>query len=357
MMGAAVAGDSGGSGSKLRPLFRLAAVNGLDAAVREQLRRGADVNATDHRGCSPLMLASAAGHLGTCRILLEAGANLHLSDADGNDALALALQHGREDVVGLLRTHLVSLTPTATAVPASLVGDRQPTLTVPEADGWQVDDQPLLPPKSGGDVVAAVLTVQRDFSEHTPIDHDEDWLDVPIDLPAVEARSLREGLDEDERAAIRDLILEALSEGRVAASRIAALDFDDDENRNEDLQHSVLLTLGDLGVVIDEASPDPADAELPNASESSNDTLADDALEFLSAVWSRESEPLHLYRREISGSELLTRDEEIGLAKEMELGFEEAVTGLSDWPRGLQHAHRALNFVRSGRDRGISGSR
>ena len=338
--------DSRGSGAKLRPLFRLAAVNGLDAAVREQLRRGADVNATDQRGCSPLMLASAAGHLGTCRILLEAGADVHLSDADGKDALALALQHGRDDVASLLRKHLVSVTPTAAPALPPVAEHNQLTVAVFDADSWQPDDQPLLPPKSGGDVVAAVLTLQRDLSEHIPIDHDEDWLDVPIDLPAVEARTLREGLDEDERAAIRELILEALSEGRVAASRIVALDFDDDENRNEDLQHSVLLTLGDLGVVIDEASSDPADA--PNVSESSDDILADDALEFLSAIWSRESEPLYLYRREISGSDLLTRDEEIGLAKEMELGFEEAVTGLASWPRGLQHVHRALTHVRAG---------
>lgn len=338
--------DSRGSGAKLRPLFRLAAVNGLDAAVREQLRRGADVNATDQRGYSPLMLSSAAGHLGTCRILLEAGADVHLSDADGKDALALALEHGRDDVASLLRKHLVSVTPTAAQAFPPVVEHNQLTVAVFDADSWQPDDQPLLPPKSGGDVVAAVLTLQRDLSEHIPIDHDEDWLDVAIDLPTVEGRSQREGLDEDERAAIRELILEALSEGRVAASRIAALDFDDDENRNEDLQHSVLLTLGDLGVVIDEASPDPADA--PNVSESSDDILADDALELLSAIWSRESEPLYLYRKEISGSDLLTRDEEIALAKEMELGFEEAVTGLSGWPSGLQHVHRALTQVRSG---------
>lgn len=345
MMGVTSAGDSGGSGSKLRSLFRLAAINGLEAAVREQLRRGADVNATDNRGRSPLMLASAAGHLGTCRILLDAGADLHLADADGNDALALALKHGRGDVVGLLRTHLL---PIATEVPASRAADPQPTLTAPQNDDWRVDDQPLLPPKSGGDVVAAVLTVQRDFSEHTPIDHDEDWLDVSIDLPAVEARSLRDALDEHERTAIRELILDALSEGRAAASRIAALDFDDDENRNEDLQHSVLLTLGDLGVIVDEESTNPAGAEASADDESSDQAAADDALEFLSAIWSRESEPLHLYRREIGGSELLTRDEEIGLGKEMELGFEEAITGLSGWTRGLEHVHRALNSVRSG---------
>lgn len=340
--------DSRGSGAKLRPLFRLAAVNGLDAAVREQLRRGADVNATDQRGCSPLMLASAAGHLGTCRILLEAGADVHLSDAGGKDALALALQHGRDDVASLLRKHLVSVTPAAATALPPVADQNQPTVAILDADSWQPDNRPLLPPKSGGDVVAAVLTLQRDLSEHIPIDHDEDWLDVAIDLPTVEGRSQREGLDEDERAALRELILKALSEGQVAASRIAAIDFDDDENRNEDLQHSVLLTLGDLGVVIGEAGAEPRRTEMPSANEGSDDTVAEDALEFLAAIWSRESEPLYLYRREISSSDLLTRDEEIALAKEMELGFEEAVTGLSGWPGGLRHVHRALTQVRSG---------
>ena len=119
-MGLTVDGGSREGATRLRPLFRLAAVNGLEAAVREQLRRGADVNATDQRGCSPLMLASAAGHVETCRILLEAGADLQLLDVDGNDALTLAVTHGRDEVAALLRSFLIPPTPRADLHPPNI---------------------------------------------------------------------------------------------------------------------------------------------------------------------------------------------------------------------------------------------
>ena len=64
-----VSGNSG-SVSRLKPLFRLAVLNGLEPAVREHLRRGADVNAVDPSGQTPLMLASSAGHLDVCRVLI-----------------------------------------------------------------------------------------------------------------------------------------------------------------------------------------------------------------------------------------------------------------------------------------------
>jgi RNA polymerase primary sigma factor len=347
MMGISVGSDSGPSGSKLRPLFRLAALNGLDAAVREQLRRGADVNATDQRGYSPLMLASSAGHIETCRILLEAGADLLTTDANGNDALALARQHGREDVVRLLHAHLAAA-PLATADGRPVEEDLSPALASSDIDGWQVDDRSILLPKSGGDVVAAGLTAQREFSDHIPVDRDEDWLDVAIDLPTIEARPLRDVFDDAERDVLHSLVLEGVIEGGIAASRIAAIDFDDDDNRNEDLQNSLSMTLGDLGVFIYETGPRSASPAIPDANESVDALVAEEALEFLSTVWSRESDPLHLYRREIGGSDLLSRDDETALAKEMELGFEEAVTALSHWPSGLQRVQVALRAVRSG---------
>jgi RNA polymerase primary sigma factor len=340
-------GDSREAAPRLKPLFRLAAVNGLEVAVREQLRRGADVNSRDQRHCSPLMLASAAGHVGTCRILLEAGADLRLLDTDGNDALTLAVKHGRDEVAVLLRSFLI---PPIDVNPS----ESEPVyneLTVGfEVEAWEVYEEPTLPPRSGEEVFADVLAVQRHLSEHLPIDRDDDWLDVEIDLPAVRGRSYRGGLDEEERDLAREIILHGLRYGTVPAGRLAALDFGG-EDRDEDLQVGLLVTLGDLGVVIDDDSSGNLDIDSSVAIEPDDELLADDALDFMSQMWSRESDPFFLYRKEIGFTDLLTREEEVELAKDMELGIEEAVNALARWPQGLVKVLGVLDEVATGATR------
>ena len=344
-MGLTADGGSREGATRLRPLFRLAAVNGLEAAVKEQLRRGADVNATDQRGCSPLILASAAGHVETCRILLEAGADLQLLDVDGNDALTLAVTHGRDEVAALLRSFLIPPTQRADLDPPERQPEQNQSTDSYELDVWEVYEEPTLPARSGEAVLADVLTLQQRLSEHVPIDHDDDWLDVDIDLPAVRDRSYRGGLDDDERDAARGIILRGLRDGCIPAWRLAALDLGGEE-RDEDLQVSLLITLGDLGVVIDDESSDDHDIDTSVAIEADDELVVDEALDLMSAMWSRECDPLYLYRKEIGGTDLLTREEEVELAKEMELGIEEAINALARWPKGLVNVVDILDQIR-----------
>ena len=63
---------------------------------------GADVNATDERGSTPLIDAARYGHEDVCRLLIAAGANVKAKDKDGKTALMLALQGDHEDVVQVL---------------------------------------------------------------------------------------------------------------------------------------------------------------------------------------------------------------------------------------------------------------
>src|SRR5688572_6725652 len=91
-------------GERLSPLFRMASVRGLKDTVLLQLRKGEGVNATDHMGRTPLILAATAGHADLCRLLLEAGADSTLRDLDGNDALQLAKRHGHGALEAILRS-------------------------------------------------------------------------------------------------------------------------------------------------------------------------------------------------------------------------------------------------------------
>jgi hypothetical protein len=86
----------------LSPAFRMAALTGALESVRLHLRSVNDVDATDEKGRSPLMLAASRGHLDVCRLLLESGADPGLKDSEGNDALVIAIMRGQAEAAALL---------------------------------------------------------------------------------------------------------------------------------------------------------------------------------------------------------------------------------------------------------------
>ena len=84
-------------------LFR-ATIEGNTDMVRSLLSSpGADVNATNDRGSTPLLEAARYGHEDVCRVLIASGADLKAKDNDGKTALMLALQGDHDQVVRVLK--------------------------------------------------------------------------------------------------------------------------------------------------------------------------------------------------------------------------------------------------------------
>jgi len=84
----------------LTPL-RWAVRNGNEELVRLLLSNGANVNAQGAKSdCSALMTAAIYGHIRIARILLQAGADVSLTDVEGQTAIDLA--HGYPEFVDLL---------------------------------------------------------------------------------------------------------------------------------------------------------------------------------------------------------------------------------------------------------------
>ena len=84
-------------------LFR-ATIEGNTDMVKSLLSSpGADVNATNARGSTPLLEAARYGHDDVCRVLIAAGANLKAKDNDGKTALMLAVQGDHDEVVRVLK--------------------------------------------------------------------------------------------------------------------------------------------------------------------------------------------------------------------------------------------------------------
>ncbi|MCE2993293.1 MAG: ankyrin repeat domain-containing protein, partial [Candidatus Jidaibacter sp.] len=79
--------------------------NGQIDDVKMSLAKGADVNAVNHSGQSPLHLAAENGNEKVVELLIGKGANVNAVDKDGWSPLHLAAENAHEKVVKLLCAH------------------------------------------------------------------------------------------------------------------------------------------------------------------------------------------------------------------------------------------------------------
>ena len=84
-------------------LFRATREGNTDMVRSLVSSPGADVNARDERGSTPLLEAARYGHDDITRVLIAAGADLKAKDKDGKTALTLAVQGDHDEVVRVLK--------------------------------------------------------------------------------------------------------------------------------------------------------------------------------------------------------------------------------------------------------------
>jgi len=95
--------------NRLNPLFRLAIKTGVTNAVAAHVNRGGDLDAMDVAGLTPLMIAATHGHHDIYRLLLAAGADAALTDADGNTAAQLAGGRWDSEIVSCTQSEYGSI--------------------------------------------------------------------------------------------------------------------------------------------------------------------------------------------------------------------------------------------------------
>jgi ankyrin repeat protein len=86
------------------PLHACVAISHSDEIVRMLLDAGADINATQHGGFTPLHSAAFNGSTDVVRLLLERGADRHLKTDDDQTAADLAREKGHQQIISMLAT-------------------------------------------------------------------------------------------------------------------------------------------------------------------------------------------------------------------------------------------------------------
>lgn len=372
----------------------MAVTHGAKDAVLLQLQRGTDVNAVDDIGRSALTLAVEKGHGEICRILLESGANPALCDARGNDPLSVAIKHGLADVETLLRQYLNPPgpgSPLAAPTPANAPPSHPDTSSSFEDSAvfggeerlfddafdpscWEEETET---PRPEGDAtcITDARQLQVQISSHQPVDADEDWSDIDIDLPELLefSRGRRRSWEEDTAwlNAARQLFLAGIRNGWVSEDELVRSVPPDEEDRDapdQEYLSPVRVVLGDMDVLVLDAPEAfvPASLEpetIPDEVADPDDpleTLADEALAFLSCLLSATNDPLTRYARNIGAARPLAREEEIDLAREISAGNREALGSvprspsameeLLDWFERAERGHVPIKSIIGGKD-------
>lgn len=348
---------------QIPPLFRMAISNGVSSSVSHLIARGIDVNARDEKGRTALIIASTKGHLEICNILLQHGAKPELKDNDGNCALLAAEKSGHDEVAALLRARLpkentaentaplkievVEDMPLSPSVPVAVSIDN---IEFPDATLWEEDyDSPA--PENDLLCLAEAEKLQVGISAHTPIDVDEDWSDVDINLPEI-LRATRNSLLENEDKwlpAFRHLMTAGLRDSVLNERQIEeALAYGlEDEDIDPNWELKLRVAIEDMGISVTDGFARPGDFSNDDSVDFL-DTEVDECVEHFRSLIIDESSAYNLYLANVSRTSMLSRDDELKAGQAIERGAQSVVAAIVRSPLAMQKFMDVLEKIISG---------
>lgn len=93
------------STGKLDARLQAAAANGDAAAIALLIKQGANLEARDESGATPLLIATRHNHVDAARVLIDAGANVNAKDRIQDSAYLHAGARGHNEILKMTLTH------------------------------------------------------------------------------------------------------------------------------------------------------------------------------------------------------------------------------------------------------------
>lgn len=384
----------------LNRLFKIAIITGIEGSVRLHINRGDDVNARDGNGMTPLMLAAQRNKASICRLLLDAGADSQSIDSLGRNALTISIASGSSDATAVLaetttlppriecqlhhvnqpeifnsnrplstsetlesdllaiphpRGYLLADEPIHLNLDLSSVTVSKPdfiddTETVFNLSAWEVEVE-LPPPIQDTSLAISATNTYRVISNHVPIDTSADWDDFEAFLPE-RSTPLRWSDDMDARAQIRTLLLRAFREGSVPETFVEDFSRNPDGSINEQSASQLRMVINDLGAETDERFEYFSHFENfevfthPEETSEEDDAISE-AVEHIDSLESTRNDPLQIYSREMQQKALLTKDQEVEIAKRIETGLVSMMEAISASPAAVAEILRLGETIRN----------
>lgn len=292
----------------LSSLLKLAIKAGVLDAVKMQIERDSLINAVDSSGLTPLMLAALFRQPEIFEYLIEAGANLELTDSKGKSASDYAEESGIEKIKNSIfdakrNKEKNTLGSIETNLPIFIL-DSEWELGGP--DSWIIEDE-IKAPENDVTCLLDAEKIYKNIIDHQIIDKEvKEWSDVKIDLPIIETKKLN---IKKFFPQLYDLLLLSVSEGGANYYKILdAIESDIGEPDNNLALPIVLNILGDLGVYIEDLVFYNENIELTK--EDFFDSLIFDGLTNLYYELVGDLYSLNIYLSKIQKIDLLDRTEE-----------------------------------------------
>ncbi|WP_159077446.1 sigma-70 family RNA polymerase sigma factor [Polynucleobacter rarus] len=299
-------------------LLKFAVLGNVTVAIVNRLNRGDLINAQDKNGLTVLMYAARKGNLEVVNLLLSFGADPIIKNNAHQTAIELS------EIAGFVEV-TQALTAQFSKTEDSIDSHTQSEFF--DLSGW-LEDSEILLPSHEIEIGTESNRIQNKILSHKPIDQDEEWTDIEIELPGKIAWvRKKEQLSFSDKALIKEAIYLGYSNGAIPISLLEKIALDEKDELDEVFLDTLVLAFEDLEFKIQYFFY--VDVELKVWLEDDYlDDLYDQLIYFIDNNLQDESWFYRSLTIPLEGGSLLTREEEIDLGKQIDSSYEECINSI-----------------------------